>query len=668
MSSAEKSNGSTASAIEVTSTNDGTMVSSQDNNQCTSQPIDMNNIQYTPELLSRYIHYYKTGQDINNPNISSTTNPSSDTPSTEQQQQPKKKKKKKKHQKLKHIPPLQLATRRTIQNCCKTSNLSLALITFYKALVDLIYIDGSVFYQLLNLCESGGSGSGSGDSSGDTRKKVHVGTPKNSKRDDKIQDVSTTANVCSSEITEATNDSKSSSIKITLLQRINHATTIHELLSSLQIPLIEQAYTALIRLSVRNNAYIKAEMYLKEAEGTQQCKVKLRLYSTLLRGYCGDIPSSSSSSDDDDSNDDISSKDEKQEKKCNNKPTKEGLIKALATWKRLYDNSGGMSTGHPNYAKLNSNNSNNSKLASADNGKSADSTSANEKDSNKNQKQQPQETISLFGEGISPKITLSEVEYTSLLKAATTLHDTKVIERVLSNVADEIQIPGRECRDAIVNWFRKDIDTKDKEKMEDDIAESQSALDEVTLPPNEVDLTSFNSVTNGSGWSIYDNCSIDTSTGQLTLANDTNSSSLKNDNEIHQTSPQVVYKLKPVELPTKSWKSMTNMNRTIVLNGSITGNVSKFQGGGKGKKRPRGGTNKGVSEVHGNNSNDRKSKSWTVKDNDSTTSTDEKKLNEKEEKKDKPQSNWRINAWNNFEKFIEEHPPYNVVIDGANVG
>jgi len=651
----------TATVEVATSTNGGTMVSSQDNNnnQCTSQPINMNNIQYTPELLARYIHYYKTGQDINNPKISSTT-----TSTTNTTEQPPKKKKKR-NKKLKHIPPHQLSTRRTIQNCCKTSNLSLALITFYNALNDLIYIDGSVFYQLLNLCESGGDGSkGRGDSSGDMRKRVHVGTPKNSKRDDKekVQDADT-ANGSSSDITEAT-DSNSSPIKITLQQRIQHATTIHKLLSSLQIPLIEQAYTALIRLSVRNNNYKQAEEYLKEAESTQQCKVKLRLYSTLLRGYCGDIPSSSSTSDDDDSNDDFSSKDEKQENKYNNKPTKEGLIKALATWKRLYDNSGGMSTGHPNYAKLNSNGKkSNNKLVDAADNKSSSDTGTNDKKDNKEKQQQQQETISLFGEGISPKITLSEIEYTSLLKAATYLHDGKVIHRILSNVANEVQVPGMECRDAIVNRFKSD--TNAKEKADDDIAESQSALDEVTLPPSEVDLTTFDSVTNGSRWSVYNNCSIDTTTGQLTLPNTTNTtpSEVCNDEDGSQHT-NLMYKLKPVELSTKSWKSMTNMNRTIVLNGSITGNVSKFQGGGKGKKRSRGSNNNngGMSEVHGTNSNDRKSKSWTVKDNNSSTSTADEK------KKDKPQSNWRINAWNNFEKFIEEHPPYNVVIDGANVG
>ena len=636
-----ENDGNTATAVEVvTSTNGGMMVSSQDNtNQSTSQPISMNNIQYTPELLARYIHYYKTGQDINNPTSSSTT-------STNTEQQPPPKKKKKKHKKLKHIPPHQLSTRRTIQNCCKTSNLSLAILTFYNALVDLIYIDGNVFYQLLNLCESGNSGGG-GDMSGDKRKKVHVGTPKNGKQhDEKVKGVHSTANGSNSEVTKATN-SNSSSIKITLQQRIQHATTIHKLLSSLQIPLIEQAYTALIRLSVRNNDYIKAEEYLKEAEKTQQCKVKLRLYSTLLRGYCGDFPSDDSN--DDDSNDNnITSKDERQENnKYNNKPTKEGLIKALATWIRLYDNSGGLSTGHPNYAKLHFNGK-----------KSSSDTNTTDKNDNK-EKQQQQETTLLFGEGISPKITLSEIEYTSLLKAATSLHDTKVIHRILSNVANEIQVPGSDCRDAIINWFRKDSERSDV------ATESQSALDEVTLPPSEVDLTSFDSVTNGNGWNIYNNCSIDTSTGLLTLNN--TASSLKNDHEIHQTSSQAVYKLKPVELSTKSWKSMTNMNRTIVLNGSITGNVSKFQGGGKGKKRPRGGNNNGISEVHGTNSNDRKSKSWTIKDDSTTSTADEKKQNEKE-KQDKPKSNWRIDAWNNFEKFIDDHSPYNIVIDGANVG
>lgn len=623
----------------------------------------MNNIQYTPELLARYIHYYKTGQDINNPNNSSTTNTISTSTNTTEQPPPKKKKKKR-NQKLKHIPPLQLSTRRTIQNCCKTSNLSLALITFYNALNDLVYIDGSVFYQLLNLCESGIGGGGGDRDSGDMRKRVHVGTPKNNKRDDKekVKDANT-ANGSNSEITKTSN-SNSSSIKITLQQRIQHASTIHQLLSSLHIPLIEQAYTALIRLSVRNNDYIKAEEYLKEAESTQQCKVKLRLYSTLLRGYCGDF----NNNDSNDEDDDVSSKDEKQENKYNGKqPTKEGLIKALSTWKRLYDNSGRLSTGHPNYAKLHCNNSNNKLVEAADckDGKSSsDNTSTKDKDDNKKQQQQ-EETIPLFGEGISPKITLSEVEYTSILKAATSLHDSKVIQRILSNVANEIQVPGMVCRDAIVDWFMNDAAHNDK-VGNDIIDESQSALDEVTLPPSEVDLTSFGSVTNGSGWSIYDNCSIDTSTGELTLSNDTTSSSLKNDDEIHQTSSQVMYKLKPVELSTKSWKSMTNMNRTIVLNGSITGNVSKFQGGGKGKKRPRGSTNNngGMSEVHGTNSSDRKSKSWTIKDN---STADEREKNEKK-KDNKPKSNWRINAWNNFEKFIEDHPPYNIVIDGANVG
>jgi hypothetical protein len=88
---------------------------------------------------------------------------------------------------------------------------------------------------------------------------------------------------------------------------------------------------------------------------------------------------------------------------------------------------------------------------------------------------------------------------------------------------------------------------------------------------------------------------------------------------------------------------MREMNSSIVLEGTVEGNISPFQGGGKGKKRPRG--SDVVSKLHDDQNNNSNKDSGKTKD-----------------------PNWRISHWKEFETFIEDHPPYNIVIDGANVG
>ena len=249
----------------------------------------------TPEIISRYIHYYKTGIDINKPASSTST-----TSQQQQQQLDKPQKHKPKRQKTKHISPQVLETRRTIQSCCRDNNFSLAISTFHNALTQLIRMEPTVLYQLLNLCEGSIS-----NKSG----KVHVGTPRNvntskKKKEEEGEksnnDDTTTTTTAKDATTSTTTQPSMNNNNISLSQRLHHASQIHSILTSLRIPLNEVVYTALIRLYVRTNNYDKAEELLDQAEGTQQCKVKLRMYSSLLRGYCGSLDGRRDEADDED--------------------------------------------------------------------------------------------------------------------------------------------------------------------------------------------------------------------------------------------------------------------------------------------------------------------------------------------------------------------------------
>ena len=654
---------------------------------------------YNPEIIKRYIQFYDN-------NASTTT----EDPPTNKKQQKKKAKRKSK----KHIPPKVLELRREIQFCCKDNDLVRALGVFRRALMLLpsphqsqsqslqrqqqqqqqgdggenggkdkecggeqqqqqqqqrggaspVELEPQSLYNLLNLCD-GSFGSGDG-------RVVHVGTPKTTSSsssqccrlrdgdDEQLLGSTTTANTASAATNDSppiNNNNNNNNNNLTLHQRLGHARQIHQLLTQLNIPCIEPAYTALIRLAVRARDYNLAEGYLNDAEGTQQCKVKLRMYSSLLRGYCGDYYFSEEklSDDDDDDDDDIITNGGggRSSSSSSNRavllPTREGLIKALKVWKRMYDNSGGISPGHPRYHESNTNTSNKQQQDDGNSTPSSSSTTA--------QQHQP-----LFGEGVSPKISLSEYEYSSLLKCATALRDVKVAERVLSDITESVMVPGLSTVEVMLDWFRSDhhrgggaiaavAPTDDSDEMS--TATSTSALDCVTMPPREGEGLSVGPVTNdtGRGWNIYRDCTIDSSTGELHLNN--NPAVLQNNGTTSDcTSKQIQYRLKPVELTHRAWKAMREMNSSIVLKGTVEGNISTFQGGGKGKKRPRG--SDVVSKLHDGNGN---GKQGSFAHNNRNMNNHKKK-----------DTNWRINHWKGFETFIENHAPYNIVIDGANVG
>jgi len=635
-------------------------MSSVDNGSSSSSALD-----YDPAILARYIHYYKTGRDCNDDEQllgeestiirSATTAAATATNTTAAAAAVTTgvTSNKQKKQKNKHVTPAVLETRRTIQLCCRDNTLRRALTTFHDALRNLIRIEPQTFYQLLNLCEGTFTERGGA---------VHVGTPRftnNEKNDatknrnmtttttktDDANDIISTArdDGVSSSSTTAVGDNDGSTTttttavkqqQLTLGIRFYHANIIYRLMSSLNVPLIEQAYTALIRLASRIGDFDTANMYLNEAEGTspRRCKVKLRMYSSLLRAYCGEFDN-----DDDDDGCVTTGANAFRPSRLSFMERKRRLIRALTLWKRMYDNSGGWSTGHPNYRLAKA-----AKVA-RDGNAGIDGTTTTT-------------TTTLFGEGIVPKITLTECEYCAIMKLATQVNDYNVMERIVSDVADTILIPGLKTTEIILQWFRcqlNDLSNNSAAGLED----AASALDHVTLPPR--DDPCLGSVTNANGWIIYVNSTIDVNTGKLVLGQPECSTAISNNVCSHAPHPTTTtiadynnksknyqYRLKPVGLTSKSWIIMREMNKQIVLDGQVDGHVSQYQGGGKGKKRSHG--SDGSSIISHNN---RRHGNGTNINNTANNS-----------------KQWRTNAWNQFETFIQQHPMYNIVIDGANVG
>jgi mitochondrial ribonuclease P protein 3 len=78
---------------------------------------------------------------------------------------------------------------------------------------------------------------------------------------------------------------KSASTFRDMKKRLDYAFQIKEHMTKLNLPLNETGYSAIIKLLCKNKQFEKAEAMLDEAESVQQCKSKLRLYSSLLTAY-----------------------------------------------------------------------------------------------------------------------------------------------------------------------------------------------------------------------------------------------------------------------------------------------------------------------------------------------------------------------------------------------
>ena len=352
----------------------------------------------------------------------------------------------------KRVDPEVLAVRRSIQQCCAKNDLATALEVYQDALQKSIRIEAQTFYSLLNLCD------------GLDHSKVHIGTPK------PYSDNSQTKSDDEEKVTNAIRD-------VDLEKRKQSAFEIKERMDELKLPLNETAYTALVKMLSKSKEVELAESIIQEAEKVQQCRVKLRLYSSLLVTYC----------------------------------EMGKLLPALKLWERLS----------------------------------------------------------------KQELDLTEREYAAIIDCCVATGHADVMEKVLSDVAEEVLVPSRSTCQLIAKWFQSPF------ANESASTNPQLLLNQVKLPAPE-DFSSIGRVQcePGQKWAISKICHIDAKTGIL------------------QDGCMKGLALKPVQVSSMTWDDMMKMNETIVVSGKLDDDKSRFQGGKKGKKRKVGGNDQEERAAH----------------------------------------------------------------------
>ena len=181
------------------------------------------------------------------------------------------KKAKKRKSSKKGVDPKILEVRRTVQMCCQANDLMTAMEAYQSAVEDGIRIEPQSFYNLLSLCDG-------------LERTIHIGTPKEPPLSDTSRHDETQVNENQNERSAPSSPSKVREVCET--KRLEYAFQIKQHMDNLQINLTETAYTALVRLLSRNQQLEQALEFVEAAETVQQCKPKLRLYSSLLEAFC----------------------------------------------------------------------------------------------------------------------------------------------------------------------------------------------------------------------------------------------------------------------------------------------------------------------------------------------------------------------------------------------
>ena len=165
------------------------------------------------------------------------------------------------------------------------------------------------------------------------------------------------------------------------------------------------------------------------------------------------------------------------------------------------------------------------------------------------------------------ELVLGEREYAALIRCATTTGNSRVMERVLSDLAEDVLVPSRETCLAITDWFKSaaacaygTVSPSDSETklLLQDIKVEQSG----TTPSMGPVQTK-----NKNGWGISNACLVDTATGVL------------------QTGCLQGASLQPATISKQTWDEMKTLNATIVTSGKLQEDDSQFQGGRKGPKK-----------------------------------------------------------------------------------
>ena len=339
--------------------------------------------------------------------------------------------------------PQVLAVRRELQRCCRNNDLGRAIQIYHHATNDDdgTLVEAQSLYNILNLCDGLGE------------RPVHIGTPK-------MTNHKTTNDDDDDEPQNHNNNDEDEPIQpIDAETRLSFAFRIKQDMDDRKLPLNETAYTALIRILASSQRVDEAAQLLREAEATQQCKMRLRLYSSLLTTYCD----------------------------------MDAMDQVIDLWVRLD----------------------------------------------------------------REKLTLTEREYSAMIQSATRIGNAALVERFLSELAEDILVPGKETIQALVAWFQSSHATYSND--------DQPNTHTLGMEPPTWVVPCMGPVVASSTWSIDSGCTIK--------------------DGVLQTGCLKGHTLQPVPLSKQAWQEMIEYNESIVLQGMVDGHASNFQGGGKGPKR-----------------------------------------------------------------------------------
>jgi Pentacotripeptide-repeat region of PRORP len=193
-------------------------------------------------------------------------------------------------------------------------------------------------------------------------------------------------------------------------------------------------------------------------------------------------------------------------------------------------------------------------------------------------------------------LQLTEREYASLIACATQYGNGVVMERVLSDLAEDVLVPSRGTCRAVAEWFQSpaattttttaaaaaaaaiseaqhiknngDESSHHQQPDGDSTISVQDFLKQIRIPQQSFPSPNMGPVHTPNGWTICNACSIDTRTGIL------QSGCLQGE------------RLLPIAISPEHWQEMKDANETIVLQGGLQQHAAvPFQGGRKGKKK-----------------------------------------------------------------------------------
>ena len=482
----------------------------------------------------------------NNSNDGNKNNPQQEKKHQQHQHDAGGKKTSKKKVKTKHMDPKVLRVRKIIQEGCRTNDLASAMEAYEDALSQGIRVEAQSYYNLLNLC----------DGLDRDERKVHVGTPKQQPPKAKPQEkASTNADEARQKDGEskhnksneaaAANPAPAKANPIDSQQRQEYVFAIKEKMQSKEV-----------NLPLNETAYSaivkilsKNKEYSKAEEILAEAEA-VQQCKPKLRLYASLLHAYCSARESDEAS--SPSKDTGDEKTTKSKPRTTKLVDALRCWKRLRQRA----------------------TAIRKDAKAAKKSSG--------------------GGYVLDGMDLTEREYLSLIRCAARAYSSSdnaegdpgndlVMEDVLTRLAEDVPVPSKDTVAAILEWFQaQNKQTKSnplakpenpKRTIIQELLDEIRTYDTVSEPSPRMGPVVASATTtapsNAKGsWTISEACSIDGTTGVLL------DGCLKG------------LCLKPVPLSDGSFRDMTAMNESIVTDGNVKGNAQcKFQGGRKGKRR-----------------------------------------------------------------------------------